>query len=311
MIKTEPSRERHSRLDVCIVGAGPAGLNAALILGRCGRQVAVFDSGQPRNAMSAGLHGYLTRDGVSPRQLRELGRAELAAYPSVSVHDQAVTAVRRADGGFLLTVADGSSREARILLLATGRVDLLPEKPGFREWYGRGVFHCPICDGWENRGQIFVTYGRAEPAAELALDLLTWSPDVTLCTDGPAEFGREMRERLARHKVSLIETEVVGLRGDASGRLAQIALADGGRRPCGALFFDAATPQRSSFAENLGAEVDASGGICCNEHAATSVPGLFVAGNVRCGIHLAITAAAEGAEAAIAIHEALLEQDLR
>lgn len=297
--------------DVCIVGAGPAGLSAALILGRCGRAVVLFDSGKPRNAASRGLHGYLTRDGTHPLRLRELGRAELTHYPSVQVEDRAVAAVRPHPGHFDVTLADGGATQARILLLATGRVDVLPEKPGFRELYGRGVYHCPICDGWEHRGQRFMAYGRGKAAGEMALSLRRWSDVVTLCTDGePDQLEDALRARLQRHGIELVRTGISGLRAGADGHLDHVAFADGTRRPCGALFLDVDAPQRSSLAENLGAELDPSGGIRCNDHAATNVPGVFVAGNVRCGIHLAITAAAEGVQAALAINHALREREL-
>lgn len=296
--------------DVCIVGAGPAGLSAALILGRCRRDVIVFDSGKPRNAASRGLHGYLTRDGTPPLRLRELGRAELAHYPNVQVHDRAVAAVRPHPGHFDITLGDGGTVRARILLLATGRVDVLPEKPGFRELYGRGVYHCAICDGWEHRGQRFLAYGRGKPAADLALSLLGWSDHVALCTDGEPELDDTLRGRLARNHIELVRTEISGLRAGTDGTLEHVVFADGSRRACTALFLEVDTPQRSSLAENLGAELDPSGGIRCNDHAATNVPGVFVAGNVRCGIHLAITAAAEGVQAALAINRTLREREL-
>ena len=123
--------------DVCILGAGPAGLNAALILGRCGRDVLVLDSGKPRNGVSRALHGFLSRDGTPPLELRELGRAELAAYPTVNLRQSTeAQSVLRHDGFFELVCADGFRAQARVLLLATGRIDLIPTKPGFREYYG-------------------------------------------------------------------------------------------------------------------------------------------------------------------------------
>lgn len=296
--------------DVCIVGAGPAGLSAALILGRCRRKVVVFDSGKPRNAASRGLHGFITRDGTNPLQLRELARAEVARYPGVELHDCGVAAIRRHEGWFEVMVAEAHSFKARILLLATGRVDVLPEKPGFAELYGRGVYHCPICDGWEHRDQALIAYGRGGSAAELALSLRRWTRDVTLCTDGASGIDDATAARLARNRIDVVTSEVAGLRAGANGTLAHVVFVDGSRRACGALFFEMPTPQRSALAENLGADLDPSGGIRCNEHAATKVPGVFVAGNVRGGIHLAITAAAEGVEAALAINRALHEHDL-
>lgn len=293
--------------DVCIVGAGPAGLSAALILGRCRRDVVVFDAGRPRNAASRGLHGFITRDGMPPQKLRELAREELAKYPSVKLIDRQVTQLARCGAAFEARTDDGKVVAARILLLATGRDDDLPERPGFRELFGRGVYHCPICDGWEHRDQPLAVYGRGEGAIDVALELLSWSREVLWCTDGPGAVGQAQRERLAKNGIAVRETALAGLHAGADGMLAKIAFEDGTTAPCGALFFVTDTPQKSGLPEALGCRFGESGGVLCDAHAATGVPGLFVAGNVRCGLHLAITAAAEGAEAAVAINEALCD----
>ena len=139
------------RYDVVIVGGGPAGLSAALMLGRCRRSVLVIDAGEPRNRVSRGLHGFLTQDGVRPEELRNRGRADAARYPSILLRDGRVIGATSDAGGFVITVATGEIVKARILLLATGRADPLPEISGAREFFGRGVHHCPYCDGWESR----------------------------------------------------------------------------------------------------------------------------------------------------------------
>jgi thioredoxin reductase len=297
--------------DVCILGAGPAGLNAALMLGRCGRDVLVFDSGKPRNGVSRALHGFLTRDGTPPLELRELGRAELAAYPTVELRQNTeVRDVRRHNGYFELFTTDDQREEARIVLIATGRIDLVPTKPGFREYYGLGVYHCVYCDGWENRNKPFVAYGCGKSGADLALDLLIWSKDVTLCTDGPSGLADEQRKKLSDNGVRIIEDAVRGLRGNG-GTVGSVTFEKGNELACEALFFCSECLQKSPFAENLGCQLDESGSVRCNGHAATNVPGLYVAGNVRGGVHLAIVAAAEGAEAGMAINNALHEASLR
>jgi thioredoxin reductase len=296
--------------DVGIIGAGPAGLNAALLLGRCRRDVVLIDSGHPRNAASRGLHGFLSRDGIPPLELRELGRKELTSYPTLQFRNETITGVQRRGGCFILSSEQDTQTEVRMLLLATGRADLIPARTGFAALYGRGVYHCPLCDGWEHRGEPLIAYGRGASAFELALTLLTWSRQVTLCSDGACALDGTQRQRLAANHIAVVETEVSELHAGGTGFLDAVRLANGARVPCRALFFVSETPQRTSLPENLGCTFDESGGVVCHGHAATNVPGLFVAGNVRCGIHLAITAAAEGAEAAIAINEALLEREL-
>ena len=296
--------------DVCIVGAGPAGLSAALILGRCRRRVIVLDSGRPRNAVSGGLHGFLTRDGTHPMKLRELGRAELAHYPSVEVREVEVRAAQRGDRQFAIELREGPPIRARILLLATGRSDVVPDKKGFHELYGRGIFHCPYCDGWEHRDRPWVAYGRDSSAVEFALELLMWTSQITVCTDGPATFSAAACARLRRHRIALEETPVVAAEAGADGWLERLQLSDNRTLPCAALFFDTDCPQKSPLAENLGCTLDDTGAVRCRGPQSVEVPGVFLAGNIRGGLHLAITAAAEGVEAATAINDALLEHDL-
>lgn len=284
------------------------------MLGRCRRDIVVFDSGRPRNAASGGLHGFLTRDGTPPMELRAMARREVARYPTVQFCDRKVITVARDASPatrFRVRTEDGATFDARTLLLATGRDDVLPDRPGFVELYGRGVYHCPFCDGWENRDEPFVAFGRGDETCAIALELLTWSRQVTLCSDGPCGLDDGQRHHLAENRIEIVETEVARLEAGPDGRLAAIRLVSGEVRACRALFFVSDCPQKSALPENLGCELDASGGVACTGHAATGVPGLFVAGNVRGGLHFAITAAAEGAEAAVAINDALLEIELR
>jgi thioredoxin reductase len=257
------------------------------------------------------LHGFLTRDGTPPLELRELGRAEISAYPTVTLRqNMEVQDVRRQDRHFEIFTSDGQRVEARVVLLATGRIDLIPQKPGFREYYGCGVYHCIYCDGWENREKSLVAYGNGEPAFELALDLLIWSKDVTLCTDGAHAFTVAQRKKLQTNGIHLIDVPVVALRG-SGGTIAAVTFENRKELLCDALFFCSDCIQKSPFAETLGCQLDDTGSVICDGHAATNVPGLYVAGNVRGGVHLAVVAAAEGAEAAMAINNALHEASLR
>ncbi len=186
--------------DVIIVGAGPAGLSAALILGRCRRSVLVCDAGLPRNAASRALHGYLTRDGIEPADLLRIGREQLRTYTSVHLRSDKVTEARRAGNGFEITV-DDEVVSSRKLLLATGVVDHLPEIEGLKPLYGRSVFHCPYCDGWELRDQPIAIYGREDRGAGLAVELTGWSRDLIVCTDGPATLSTADRDQLTELKI--------------------------------------------------------------------------------------------------------------
>jgi thioredoxin reductase len=287
--------------DVIIIGAGPAGLSAALWLGRCGRATLVFDDDRPRNGASRGLRGYLTRDGVSPAELRRLGRADVSKYPSVQMAASGVRDAARIRGGFEVQTADGHAAAARALLLATGRRDTLPELPDAARFYGRGLYHCPYCDGWEHRGQPLGVLGHTPEAADTAELLSIWSRNITLCTNGEKLAGGVPAGRFP-----VAGEKIVRLIGD--DHLVRLELEQGRTIGCRALFFCSDCEQRSVLPERLGCRFDAEGSVQCEAHAATNVPGLFVAGNVRGGIHLAIMAAAEGAEAAVAINRYLLER---
>jgi thioredoxin reductase len=295
--------------DVIIVGAGPAGLSAALMLGRSRRRVLVCDSGRPRNAASHAMHGYLSRDGVAPREFLSIARGELAQYDTVELRDILVTgAACRADGRFHVTLADGSEHTSRKLLIATGVADNLPDIPGFAELYGRSVFHCPYCDGWEVRDQPLAIYGRGARGLGLSLELTGWSRDLVLCTDGPAEIDDEGRARLARNGIGLREARVLRLEGRET--LERVVFADGDPLPRRALFFTTGQTQQSELALALGCEFNDKGTVRTGKYESTHLPGLYVAGDASRAVQWVVVAASEGAEAAFAINTDLLKEDL-
>lgn len=295
--------------DVVVVGAGPAGLSAALVLGRCRRRVLVCDRGHQRNARARRLGGYLTRDGIVPTDLRRLGRDELAQYDGVTMRDVEATRAMRSGRGFEMTLADGSRIFARKLLLATGLIDELPDIEGFARLYGRSVHHCPYCDGWEVRDQPLAVYGRGEMGKGMALELTGWSRDLVLCTDGPAELMPHDRDRLARHGISIREERIAALEG-TDERLEHIRFATGERIPRRALFFRTMYRQASDLATGLGCILMEKGVIETEAYERTDVPGLYVAGDASRYVQLSIVAAAEGAKAAFAINTELLREDL-
>ena len=295
--------------DAIIVGGGPAGLSAALILGRCRRRVLVCDAGHPRNAASHALHGFLTRDGIEPAELLRIGREQLRRYDSVELRAIEVTDANCCGDGFEVTLGDDTRLRCRKLLLATGVVDHLPEVAGIEDFYGRSVFHCPYCDGWEVRDQPLAVYGRGEHGQGLALELTAWSDDLVLCTDGPAGLTAEDRGRLARHSIEVREERIARLEG-ADGMLERIVFTNGETLARRALFFSTGQRQRSNLSEKLGCEFTDKGAVETGEYETTNVPGLFVAGDASRLMQLAIVAAAEGAQAAFAINTALLKEDL-
>jgi thioredoxin reductase len=298
-------------LDVIVVGGGPAGLSAALVLGRCLRRVLVCDAGNPRNRSARIFNGYLSRDGSTPGEFLEVSRAQLQRYrETVELRTVKVTEVERGEGRFTVTLETGEHFDTRMLLLASGLVDELPQIENLREFYGRSVHSCPYCDGWEVRGRSLAVAGGNQQAADLAIELLLWSKDVVLCANGPLACDGKTRDTLERLDLRVIETAIARLEG-TDGELAGVRFADGSYLPRAALFFSPGQHQRSPFAEQLGLDVcEQDNCIQCGEGTATTnVPGVYAAGNCTRGIQLVIGAVAEGMQAAFAINNALLEAD--
>ncbi len=297
-----------SAYDAVIVGGGPAGLSAALILGRCRRRVLVCDVGKPRNFASHGLHGFLSRDGIEPAELLRVGREQLEPY-GVEMILREVTDAAMAPDGFRVTLGDGRVLSARKLLLASGVVDRLPEFEGAAEMYGRSLFHCPYCDGWESRDMPLAAYGPGREAYGLALALKTWSPDVVLCTGGESRLVARDRARLRRHGIPVREEAILRLEGD-EGRLRRVVFAAGEPLDRGAMFFKTGQHQRSPLAQRLGCDFNSRGTVRTNRFEGTGVPGLYVAGDASEDVQLVIVAAAEGAKAGFAMNKSLQKEDL-
>ena len=301
--------------DAIVVGGGPAGLSAALVLGRCRRKVLLFDDGKPRNAVSHALHGFLSRDGIAPAQLRAIAREQLARYTSVVVEEACVVDATRTDTGFSVRTGDDRSFHSRKLLLTSGVVDALPDQPGFRELYGVAVFHCPYCDGWEMRDQPLAVYGRGDhKGGGLALEMTQWSPDIALCSDGPSDLSADYRRRLDRHGIAVREERIARLEVGSSvpyQATFEIVFESGPRLRRTAIFFTTDRRQSTDLAARLGCDLyDPKGCTVDNKQQMTHVPGLYVAGDASRDVLQAIVAAAEGAEAAIGINTALLHEDL-
>jgi thioredoxin reductase len=295
--------------EVIIIGAGPAGLSAALILGRCRRRALLVDANRPRNSASRALHGFLTRDGVKPQELRRQGRRQLARYPSVHFKQLDAVSARCLAAGFEVTFSDGRRRRCRKLLLATGVVDDLPDVVGLRELYGRSVFHCPYCDGWESRDKAIAVYGKGANAVDLAIGMKVWSTDLVVCTDGQPLSPNDLH-RAARHHVTVRQERIKRLEG-SNRQLQRIVFANEDRLARSVRFFSSGQRQASNLAASLGCAFTRKGAVKTGEYEVTDVHGLFVAGDASRLVQLAIVAASEGAQAAFAINNQLVKEDSR
>jgi thioredoxin reductase len=295
-----------ARLDAVIIGGGPAGLSAALILGRCRRKVVVFDSGKPRNAASRAVHGFLSRDGMPPTELLAAARSQLAQYETVTVRHEEIVDVTKVRGLFRVVPAGEPERDALTLLLATGLIDRLPDLQGIDKFYGRSVHHCPYCDAWEHRNEPIAVVGADLNAVALARELRRWTGQVTLCTNGRSELPAKVVKAIDAAAISRVDTPVLSLEGNA-GQLELVRFTDGTTLSVRALFFHPLQTQHSPLAAKLGCPLtESKDAVRCESGTETCIPGVFAAGNITGGLELAIVAAAAGARAGVAINEYLL-----
>jgi thioredoxin reductase len=296
--------------DVIIVGAGPAGLSAALVLGRACRTVLLFDQDLGRNRFTRKLHGFITREGTPPLEFRRMAREDLKHFDNVR-HEvmQIVRAARINDGGFDVFTADGRSFTSRRLLLATGVMDNIPDSPGIRDLYGQSVFHCPYCDGYELRGTPLAVYGRGKRGYGLSLELTGWSRDILLCSDGESGLTAEEEAKLLANGTTLNEKPVACLEGK-DGILERVVFTDGTSVPRRALFFTQGQTQCSDLARTLGCDFNEKGTVSTGKYEVTNIPGLYVAGDASRDVQWVVVAAAEGAEAAYAINQELIKEEL-
>lgn len=289
--------------DVVIIGGGPAGLAAALNLGRGCKKVLLCDAGPRRNAAAEEMHGFVTQDGTPPTEFRRISRAQLVPY-DVEMRDIGVQQIARRADGFDVTFTDGSTVGSRRVLLATGMVDEIPDIAGIRELWGRYVFQCPYCHGWEVRGRTWGILANTAALLEFALFITGWAPKVVAFTNGPLEVSPELRVRLENAGVVLEPRRIVRLVSGEGAQLRSVELADGARIACEAMVVR--PPQRQSpLVTRLGLALDPAGYVVVNEREETSVAGIYAAGDLTAPVQAATLAVAAGVRAAWAINHEL------
>ncbi|HYI45146.1 MAG TPA: NAD(P)/FAD-dependent oxidoreductase [Actinomycetota bacterium] len=284
--------------DVVVCGGGPAGLAAALWLGRYRRKTVVLDAGEQRNLTSGNVHGYLTQDGTPPSDLLTAARGDVAKYPTVRFQAGIAISAEVAADGFLIETVEQAIKTRR-LILAQGVEDIWPEIPGFSDHYGTSIFHCSCCDGYEARDQDVLAIGWGEHTAGFALDLLDWGARVTLVTNGQQwEGDRSCEIALQRHGVEVIEESVSDLL-DEGARLTGARLASGRVVPATKAFFSIGHRPRNALAVALGCDVDDLGYVTVGPHGETSVDNVYACGDLTPGEQLVQAASSEGAIAGI------------
>ena len=294
--------------ECAVVGAGAAGLSAALVLGRARRKTIVIDADDPSNRAAGGIGGLLGFDQRAPDDLYATGRDELKSYPSVEYRGGEVRSGRAVDGGFELDVDDNSHVRAKRVLLATGMVYCPPRLPGLAELWGTSVFQCPFCHGWEVRDKKLAALASGEKAVHAALMLRGWSDDVLLVTDEEPGLTPEHAQVLRAAGVSVDHRRIVELIGSA-GQLTEIAFADGTRLECDALLVEAPLRRRSRLAEQLGAAGEGTETLVVDDAYRTNVDGVFAAGDACTDEPHIVGAIASGSAAAMIIVQSLLADE--
>ncbi|KWX65809.1 NAD(P)/FAD-dependent oxidoreductase [Mycobacterium sp. NAZ190054] len=294
--------------DCVIVGGGAAGLSAALVLGRARRHTLVVDAGAQSNLAAHGIGGLLGFDGVPPAEFYAQGRRELKRYPSVQVCDGEVVSAA-AGAGFTLGLADGSTVQTRRVLLATGMRYQSPSIPGLAELWGRSVFHCPFCHGWEVRDSPLAVLADGDRAVHMATLLRAWSDDVVLLTKDLADAHRS---RLAEAGVTVDDRTVAEL-SSADGELEAVVFTDGTSLARRGLLVATTLHQRSALAAELGVKFAAPGPVSVEAVEVdgmyrTSVPGVFAAGDTCAQMPQVAAAIAAGSAAAASVMASFLEE---
>lgn len=290
--------------DFLVVGGGPAGLAAALSLGRARRSTCVIDGGVPRNAAATHLHNFVTRDGTPPAEFRAEGRAQLGRYPNVRVVDGLVSAITGEKGHFVAETNAGPIACRRVLL-TLGMIDLPLAIPGYAEVWGTSIFQCPYCHGWEHGDEPFGVLATSLPLVEWSPFLTSWSRDLVVFTGGAFAVPPELAARLREKGIVLEERPIESLRSER-GVLTAVVLGGGVAVPRRVLF--ARPPQRQApLVTGLGLTLDENGFVALNERKETSVAGIYAAGDLTTQMQGAIMAAAGGVmAAAMATHELVL-----
>lgn len=303
--------ELQAAYDAVVVGGGPAGLSAALTMGRACRRTLLVDAGPGRNAPADAVHGFLGQDGTPPAELRRIGRAQLAPY-DVDLYDGRVTAAQKCDDRFELEI-DGKLVRCRSLILATGIVDGMPPIEGAQKWWGRGLYLCPYCHGWEIRNRPWAFLSPAAETVDRGTMLLGWTKDLTYLTGGEDRLTPEVTAWLTAHDIPIRTAAIARLDGDGA-EFAGVTFVDGQRLDCAAVFCSSRFSQPSPLAVKLGCEVETTGHIAgtvkTDLHGVTSIAGLYIAGDAASSGAMSVaSAASEGMMAAVTANMAMLKAD--
>ncbi|MGG2943167.1 NAD(P)/FAD-dependent oxidoreductase [Bacillus safensis] len=296
-------------LDCAIIGGGPAGLSAALVVGRGRKQVIVFDNELPRNRVTQESHGFITNDGMTPFEIRQAGEADLQKYPHIQIKRSQIVDIQKKEESFTLLTHEGDAFEAKKIILATGLQDILPEIEGIHDVYGKTLFSCPFCDGWELKEKALALIAENQRALHMAKLLSNWTKDLIVFTNGHM-LAEEDKTLLTAHSIQVIDVPIVSIDHD-NGQLRSLQLANGEIVNREGGFVASEFKQSAPFAEKLGCQMTKNTGIETDILGRTTVSGVFACGDNLGGPAQLVLAAAAGSQAGMGVIHELVQEEFQ
>jgi thioredoxin reductase len=296
--------------DCAIIGGGPAGLNAALILGRARRNTILFDNNNPRNAVTQESHGFITRDGIKPNEFREIAHRDISKYPSVIYEKKEIFSITKKGKLFELVTSNKELYQSKTIIISTGLKDVLPDIENIADYYGKSLFNCPYCDGWELRDKpLVVIIEEQKQGFHFIQTVYNWSKDIVVCTNGKSILNSEQKCLIQNKGIKIIENKIKNFEGK-DGQMERIIFENGDSIIRKGGFVLPQPIQASDFAKKLGCEYNSLGGISVDFYGRTNVQGVYAAGDasVFAPAQL-IIAAAEGLKAAAGVNRDLIQKE--
>ncbi|KAA2282503.1 NAD(P)/FAD-dependent oxidoreductase [Candidatus Nitrosocosmicus agrestis] len=300
----------NSLFDCAIIGGGPAGLNAALVLGRARRSTVLFDNDNARNAVTQESHGFITPDGIRPKEFREIAHKDITKYPSVIYKEEKVTSIIKKDQLFEIATDNKDLYQSKTIIISTGLRDVLPDIENISTYYGKSLFNCPYCDGWEMRDKpLAVIIEEQTQGFHFIQTVFNWSKDLIVCTNGKPVLNPEQKRLILNKGIKIFENKITKFEGE-NGQMEKIIFENGDSIIRKGGFVLPQPIQASDFAKKLGCEYNSLGGILVDFYGRTSVPGVYAAGDasVFAPAQL-IIAAADGLKAAVGVNRDLIQKE--
>jgi thioredoxin reductase len=296
--------------DCAIIGGGPAGLNAALVLGRARRNTLLFDNNNPRNAVTQESHGFITRDGVNPKEFREIAHKEIGKYPSVTYAKKEITSIIKNNQIFELATSEKELYQSKTIIISSGLKDVLPNIGNISDYYGKSLFNCPYCDGWELRDKpLVVIIDDQVQGFHFIQTIYNWSKDLIVCTNGKTFQNTEQKRLIRNKEIKLIENKIKNFVGK-DGQIEKIIFENGESVDRKGGFVLPQFIQSSNFAKQLGCEYNSLGGITADSYGRTNIHGVYAAGDASIiAPAQLIIAAAEGLRAAAGVNRDLIQKE--